>query len=122
MSERVFTSDELEEIGLYEGSADVKLWEGCGARRWSETFECVFLADDGKHYLIFVEEGLTENQDYSGYEQYPDSDVDYSTYNFTVSCPEVELYEVMEPVTKWRKVETQVYRKMTGELVERTEP
>ncbi len=97
MSSRTFTIDELEEL---EVMWDNVLKEGHGARRWSESFDVVFLADDGKHYLVTVEEGLTENQDYYGEERYPDRD--YETK--TVECPEVELYTEQVPVTKWRKV------------------
>jgi hypothetical protein len=94
---RTFTIDELEDLDV---RWDNVLKEGHGARRWSENFDVVFLADDGKHYLVTVEEGLTEYQDYCGEERYPDRDYETNT----VVCPEVELYMEQVLVSKWRKV------------------
>lgn len=62
-------------------------------------YEIVFKADDGKHYLVYEDKGLTEYQE----NEFPglkfDDDGEY------VDCPEVELYEEMVSVTKWRKVQ-----------------
>ena len=66
-----------------------------GERRWSEMHEIVFQADDEKLYLVHWDQGLTEYQEHD----WPDADRD----GF-VECPEVEVYEEMIPVKKWRKV------------------
>lgn len=95
MSTRTFTYKQLEEMGVeckYELKEEI--YEG----RWSRHSNVVFKADDGLHYVIEIEEGLTENQDYYGREVFPDLIGD------TVSLPIVELYTEMAPVKKWRRV------------------
>jgi hypothetical protein len=103
MSHRVFTVEELED-------ADVMYYnhykESRGKGRWSELFDIVFEAEDGRYYHVLYEEGLTENQDYTGHERFPEAR--HSEYGWTVKCPEVELYETMRPVTLFRKVEVGV--------------
>src|SRR5690606_28597587 len=98
---RTFTVDELEDLEVVYAN---ELKEGLGARRWSETFAVVFQDDhDDKFYLVYVEEGLTENQELYGAERYPDA-YRVGANHWVVDCPEVELYQEMISVTKWRKV------------------
>jgi hypothetical protein len=98
MPSRTFTIDELEEVSYENVFKD-----GRGKRRWSETFDIVFLADDDLHYHVLVEEGHTEDQDYYGSDRFPECRLSDDGY-MVVDCPEVEIYQTMLPVTKFRKI------------------
>lgn len=88
----------IEELNDYLD--DPVIEERHGKRRWSEAVTCVFKADDGKHYKVDYEEGNTEYQEYYGEDRYPDS---YREDGYVfVDCPEVELYEELVPVVKYR--------------------
>jgi hypothetical protein len=93
---RKFTIDELDDF-----TDDVRLLESHGKNRWSEHSTIVFTADDSKFYVVDIEEGLTEYQDYSGSDRYPDA-VHVPDGDDFVECLEVEIYEEMVPQRKWR--------------------
>ncbi|RTL65880.1 MAG: hypothetical protein EKK42_20250 [Pseudonocardiaceae bacterium] len=100
MPSRTFTVDELEEFGAEcEGEYRRSIDSG----RWYEYFETVFRAgDDGKLYLVYTKEGLTEYQECSGADVFTDAEL--INDEWVVECPEVEIFEEVQPVTKWRKV------------------
>ena len=87
MAKKHFTSKEMREL-VFEG--EVEREEGDNGR-WSRHNKSIVLADDGKHYAINWEEGLTEMQDDEFYES---------------DCPEVEkvTYEKTITVTEWKSV------------------
>lgn len=93
MSTRTFTVDELEEVGYVN-----EIKESVDSGRWTEYFQIVFRADDNKLYLVDYEEGLTEYQDLYGEDRFPDS------LGGEVPCTEVDIYEEMVPVKKWKRV------------------
>lgn len=99
MPSRTFTVADLDDLEVAYAN-ELKISNGSG--RWSEHFDVVFRDEsDGKLFVIALEEGLTEMQDYYGSDRYPDSHrQDDGTY--VVDCDEVELYEELVPVTKWR--------------------
>lgn len=101
MPSRTFTVDELDEL---EVRYSAEFSERVDSGRWSEYFDVVFRADDGKLYFVRTEEGLTEIQMDAMYREdhYPDAERNGGDY--FVKCPQVELYQEMVPVTKWRKV------------------
>lgn len=95
-STRTFTIDELDDFV----ANNARLIESVNRGRWSEHLEYVFAADDGKFYVVDVEEGLTEYQDYYGEDRYPDCKKLFD--DWVVECAEVEIYEEMVPQRKWR--------------------
>jgi len=99
MSTRTFTVDELEDLEV--GYVN-ELKESVDSGRWTEHFEIVFKADDDKLYLVSYDEGLTEMQEMWGEDSYPEARREGDDY--IVECPEVEIYEEMVPVKKWRKL------------------
>lgn len=97
MPSRNFTVEDLDEF-TYN---DVVIETNGGRSRWSELFDIVFRADDGKTYFCTVEVGNTEYQEYFGRDRYPK--MPYG--DDTLECPEVEVYEKLVPVQAWKKVE-----------------
>ncbi|MEU6342186.1 hypothetical protein ABZ883_14740 [Streptomyces sp. NPDC046977] len=94
---RVFTTDELEEVGVPfeldgEGCATEIVNEPSSSGRWHETRRLIFRApDDGHAYLIRYRVGLTEQQDVEPF----DGD--------TVTATRVEEREVT--LTRWEPVQ-----------------
>ena len=102
MPSRTFDVDLLMEweIGFVHEWQD-EGWE----TRWNKHQNTVFRAeDDGKLYQFVFRTGLTEMQECYGEERYEGADYDRDTKTWVLTCPEVELYTEMQPVTKWRKV------------------
>lgn len=105
MATRIYTPDELEEIGVpYEcynpGSANpdgyaVELHqEQIDTRRWVSVHELVFRApDDGKAYRVTYEQGLTEHQD------------DCGPWNYETAIKAVEVEQRPLTVQRWFPVE-----------------
>lgn len=100
MATRVYTPDQLEEIGLPyeadggEGYAKELHCEQIDTRRWVSVHELVFQApDDGKAYRLTYVQGLTEHQD----------DLDPWNYETQIKAEEVELRPVT--VQRWFPVE-----------------
>ena len=94
---RTFTLEELEELDVsWENQIKREIYSG----RWNVHSNVVFRADDDKLYLIQVSEGLTEYHETYGPEKYPE--MNWQTHE--IELPEVEIYEVMLPVKKWRTV------------------
>lgn len=92
---RVFTRDELDEIGVpfecgaFDGSAEELHAELCDTTRWNHVYEFIFWApDDGKAYRAYYEVGATEMQD-----------ADLWNWEKTVTAYEVEPKEVI--TTEW---------------------
>lgn len=97
MTTRTFTVEELDEY-LLDPVLDIHVDSG----RWSEHHEVVFMANDTKLFVVNTEVGLTEMQDYSGYERYPDYEYGADGSTGVVECTEVEIYEEPVIVRKWR--------------------
>jgi hypothetical protein len=100
MPTRIYTPEQLEEIGLPyeadggEGYAKELYQEQIDTRRWVSVHELVFRApDDGKTYSVNYLEGLTENQD----------DTDPWDYEKNIKAVEVELRPVT--VQQWFPVD-----------------
>ncbi|MGW9170144.1 hypothetical protein [Streptomyces decoyicus] len=102
MPTRIFTTNELEDIGLpFECDAEdepgyaVELHrEQVDTRRWMSVHQLIFRApDDGKVYSVLYEQGLTEMQD----------DHDHWGYEDRVKAIEMEPQEVT--VTRWVAVQ-----------------
>jgi hypothetical protein len=98
MKTRVFTRDELEEIGVPfecggdEGTAEELYDELYDTTRWHHIYEFVFRApDDGKAYRVYYQSGATEMQD-----------TDLWNYENKITAIEVELVEVV--TTEWKPV------------------
>lgn len=98
MTTRDFTIDELD---VFRWDSVLVEYEGKG--RWSEHSTVVFKAEDDKLYVVALEEGLTEYQDYTGADRYPDWHHN-DAHEEVVTCSEVEIYEEMVPQRKWRAV------------------
>jgi hypothetical protein len=101
MPTRIYTPDQLEEIGLpddlpgpngpaVDGLAYELHREQIDTRRWESVHELIFRApDDDKAYRISYREGLTEMQD----------DTDPWNYETAIKAVEVELRPVT--VQRW---------------------
>jgi len=96
---RVFTRNELEEIGVpyecgaFEGSAEELHCDLYDRSRWSLTYEFIFRApDDGRAYLVYYDVGATEMQD----------GTDLWNYEDAIKAVEVEQVEVV--TTEWKSV------------------
>lgn len=96
MNTKTFTVDELDAL-LLDPVLDVHVDSG----RWSEHHEVVFMDDDTKLYVVNTEVGLTEMQEYLGYERYPDYEYGEDG-DGVVKCTEVEIYEEPVITRKWR--------------------
>ena len=72
----------------YETISREKVGEG----RWHDRFEAIFKSG-GKHYLLKFDEGKTENQEREALGDYAPSEIE---------CPEVEIFEEIETVTRIR--------------------
>jgi hypothetical protein len=104
MAIRVFTTEQLEEIGVpdelpgptgpeVEGLAYELHQQQIDTRRWVSVHELVFRApDDGKAYRVSFERGLTEEQD----------DTDPWNGSAMIEATEVELVPVT--VQRWQPV------------------
>jgi hypothetical protein len=100
MPERVFTREQLEEMGVPHKwdaepgkEAEILRDQQTDTRRWVSWHEVLFRApDDGKVYAVDYQQGLTEQQD--GTDLWDDED--------TVTAVEMEPYEIT--VTEWREV------------------
>ncbi|WP_371666018.1 hypothetical protein OG306_33365 [Streptomyces sp. NBC_01241] len=98
MTTRIFTSEELEGIGVpfecdgSEGTAEElhrELWD---TTRWAHVYEFVFRApDDGKAYAVYYRVGATEMQD-------------QDLWNWEDSIEAVEVEEVRVVSTEWKPV------------------
>lgn len=94
---KTFTIDDLDY--LTSECADLVLEIDSG--RWSSYSEIVFTDEDsGKQFVVNIEEGLTEMQDYYKEQRYPYHRREGEEY--VVDCEEVEIYEEMVPQRKWR--------------------
>ena len=98
MKTRVFTRDELEEMGVPyecgggEGTAEELYDELYDTTRWSNVYEFVFRApDDGKAYRVYYEVGATEMQE-----------ADLWAYAESIVAFEVEQVQVTK--TEWKPV------------------
>lgn len=69
MTDRLFTPDQLDEIGVpfeldCDGTAEELACDTVHSGRWNKTVRLVFRApDDGKAYMVRYQRGLTEHQD-----------------------------------------------------------
>ena len=69
MITRIFTPEQLEEIGVpfeldCDGTAEELACDTVASGRWNKTVRLVFRApDDGKAYMVRYQRGLTEHQD-----------------------------------------------------------
>lgn len=97
MKTRVFSPDELEEIGVPfecegEGAAEELYCELYDTTRWSHVYEFVFRApDDGKAYRVYYERGATEMQE-------------ADLWNYENKIKAVEVEEVQVITTEWKPV------------------
>jgi hypothetical protein len=99
MKTRVFTRDELEDIGVpfecgdYAGTAEELYCELYDTTRWTNVYEFVFRnPDDGKAYRVYYEVGASDSQD----------DVDPWDYDDRIQAVEVEQIQVTK--TEWKPV------------------
>lgn len=92
MANKTFTKQFLLDI-LDEDIGDVKVSEkSISSGRWEERIRTVFRHED-KHYALFWQRGLTEDQYFEPLEFEQDE----------ISCPEVKAVEVI--VTEWEEVD-----------------
>jgi hypothetical protein len=98
METRIFTRDELDEIGVpyecgaFEGSAKELHCELFDTTRWSHVYEFVFRApDDGKAYRVYYRRGATEMQD-------------QDLWNWDDEIQAVEVEQVQVTKTEWKPV------------------
>jgi hypothetical protein len=99
MKIRIFTREQLEEIGVPhecggdEGTAEELHDELYDTSRWTNIYEFVFRApDDGKAYRVYYEVGASDSQD----------DIDLWGYEENISAVEVEQIQVV--TTEWKPV------------------
>ncbi len=81
---RYFTSDEVQDL-VFDNEVETIYGPN---RRWTRTNQTIIKADDGKHYKLEWEEGLTENQEHEFYDQ---------------EAPEVEKIEKTVVIKEWKE-------------------
>lgn len=98
MKTRIFTREDLEEIGVphecgaFEGSAEELHDELYDTDRWHHIYEFIFRApDDGKAYRVYYQSGATEMQD-------------ADLWNYENRIEAVEVEQVQVTTTEWKPV------------------
>jgi hypothetical protein len=98
MKTRVFTREDLEEIGVpyecgaFTGSAEELHCKLYDTNRWAHVYECVFRApDDGKAYRVYYYRGATEMQD-------------QDLWDWEKEIRAVEVEPVQVTATEWKPV------------------
>ncbi|MEV5944663.1 hypothetical protein [Streptomyces sp. NPDC051994] len=104
MADRMYTLDQIDEIGVpfelgdFDGAATELHRHQTDTRRWSSIHDLVFRApDDGKAYQVTYQRPLTEHQE-----------CDLWFGNDEIKAVEVEAREVT--VTKWLPVADPAHR------------
>jgi len=89
---REFTIAELKELD-FPWSDDVVSDEAYESGRWMEYREAILLADDGYHYAINYQQGLTEYQE-----------TDYDDMFFDHPVQAVRVEQVAVTVLQWKPI------------------
>lgn len=100
MKTRVFTTEDLEDIGVpfdcgeYAGTAEELHCEIYDITRWAHVYEFVFRnPDDGKAYRVYYYRGATEMQD-------------QDLWNWENKVKAVEVEQVQVTKTEWKPVKS----------------